>query len=740
MLSIIIPTHNRAESVARSLLALEVQKCDMPFEVVLVQDGCVDCTDERVQSLRLRYPIKSVCLPGLGAAAARNAGASAASGNLLLFMDDDIVPQPEMLNAHIRMHESSTKTAVVGPCPYGPEILVNPIDFFIRDWWKRRYEILADPNHVFTYYDCMTGNLSMPKHVFESVGGFDQAFLKDGREDYELGVRLLKSGVEFAYAPDAVGYHYPTNRPKALLNKWFIFGSADVYFAIKHPDILDSSPLRRYWALPLLTRRSLATILSLICRNPKPLFNRLGVFFERRIDRLWDSRLLKLWYLCQQIAYLMGIISTGDDLRELEHLASDKLGSSERAHVATRIEDIDLSADLPEMSRTNGFDKIVLAPRLGEKILGWADADCQSGEGSLPCREITDRVVNEVFWNAWHNIALSRNEDVSEQKAKNLAWAKFQECIRINGRPQDVCLSKIGTFAPSKTDPISFLVFSEGDFDVKNITPVLPNSQAISINTLNSNLMKRLKLILSRHAGDYVVLMKESDIIDSGWATTVQQHFTDQKVDCVITPVLLRNAESRGNELYQTFVDFDRVRYWRSVNITERFTLAHSMYDFALCNHRMVFRTPVLRSIIDRLPGHHEGFDDLTTAILRESLFQYKEIVYEPWALMWHSSPLTPDSVRSMAARHAYLVSREIASVLPTAGPGRLRALVALSKVPRIQVRRLIRSIRGLTEWPVSYVISEIMSGVRGACRGLIPIKAHYADEPVMMEDVGGTL
>ncbi len=737
MLSVIIPTHNRAESVARVLSALDAQECTMPFEVILALDGCSDGTGERVRGMQLRYPLKTVELSGLGAAAARNAGAEISSGDLLLFMDDDIVPQCGVLNAHIRLHETSANRAVVGPCPYAPEMAVNPIDFYIRDWWKRRYEILGDPSHTFTYTDCLTGNLSMCKHVFQAAGGFDEAFQKDGREDYELGIRLLKSGVEFLFAPDAIAYHYPTNRPKPLLNKWYTFGRADVYFSKKHPEVVETLPLHRYFSKSLIKRRCLEAVIPLICAHPKSVINRLGSFFERRLDDLWDTGLLRLWYKSQYLAYLLGIISTGEDLRDVEPVAIKKQGK--RAHITSRIEDVTLCLNQREIDGTHGFDKLILAPRFGNRILGLVDADCHSGEGSVPGKEISERVAEDTYWNAWRSISASCSEYFSPHTADDVAWAKFTKRIRIYGKPREIDLAKTALTASPKPESMTCLILHEGDQrSTEHAISVLPDIKKICVSTACRNLKNSLRMAISEYAGEYVVLMKPSDEIDPGWASTAHRHFSDPSVDCVITPVILRSVTWRGDELYQTFANFDRVRSWRFARITDTHSLAHIMNGFATSAHRMVYRKSALIAVLDQLTGTYADFDTLTTSILKETLRGYKEIVFDPWALVWGRSAISPRDVLRTARRHAYLSSKEIASIVLTGGPGRMRAIRALSKVPRLQIRKVIKCIRGSTDWPVSFAVYEMLSGFAGACAGIIPLAHKEIEAPISVIEHGG--
>ncbi len=102
-LSIIVPTRNRREVLTtRTLPALLGQQIRADeFEIIVVVDGATDVTATAVREL---YPACSLIVieqPGRGASSARNTGIKSARGELLLFVDDDIVCEPDLLTHHL---------------------------------------------------------------------------------------------------------------------------------------------------------------------------------------------------------------------------------------------------------------------------------------------------------------------------------------------------------------------------------------------------------------------------------------------------------------------------------------------------------------------------------------------------------------------------------------------------------------------------------------------------------------
>ena len=114
-ISVIVPTHNRAELLTRHLRRLTEQSLEPHrFEVIVSADGCTDGTGEAVRGLRVPYGLSLVeKKPGTGAAGARNRGAAMAKAEILLFLDDDMEPKPGLLEAHLEAHRALPHSVVL---------------------------------------------------------------------------------------------------------------------------------------------------------------------------------------------------------------------------------------------------------------------------------------------------------------------------------------------------------------------------------------------------------------------------------------------------------------------------------------------------------------------------------------------------------------------------------------------------------------------------------------------------
>jgi glycosyltransferase involved in cell wall biosynthesis len=208
------------------------------FEAVIVADGCNDDTIVRARAEPLPFAVRVLEQnPGRGAAAARNLGATVATGKLLVFLDDDVEPFPALLAEHWRVyHHAKTPTATVGPPR--PVRLTNGglQEIAAWTWWEQQFAMMQRPGHRFTYDNLFSGNLSVPGTLFSSVGGFDEEFTSC-RDDSELGLRLIRHGARIAFAPAAEAWHHELRDTSALRRRKHAEGMADIRLARLYPEL-----------------------------------------------------------------------------------------------------------------------------------------------------------------------------------------------------------------------------------------------------------------------------------------------------------------------------------------------------------------------------------------------------------------------------------------------------------------------------------------------------------------------
>jgi GT2 family glycosyltransferase len=357
-ISVVIPTRNRFPSLRRTLDALGGQSFPREqVEVIVVADGCTDATREGLTRYGAPFPLRVVEQPARGAAVARNRGAAEAGGRLLVFLDDDVEPGPQLLAAHARAHRGLPDQVVIGP--YLP-VREGPVDFLstlTRAAWSDLFHAMSRPDHRWRFVDLAAGNVSLSAELFARVGGFDPAFAGCGREDYEFGARLIKAGVPFAFVADAAARHHEheTMSLGRKLQRARLEGRNDVILGRRHPDLRSVLPLADVRGLPFtfLGRRlrSLAfrrpTVGDLLAGAVRRL---LGMLEGLRLRWRWRQYFFELngyWYLRGVLGELgpqqsldaflaEGSGSAGQHGPEIEIDLRDGLGAAERRLDAVR--------------------------------------------------------------------------------------------------------------------------------------------------------------------------------------------------------------------------------------------------------------------------------------------------------------------------------------------------------------------------------------------------------------------
>jgi hypothetical protein len=215
-----------------------------------VLDGSTDGSAEMVRSLETPYPLRLLEQQNRGLAASRNRGWQEASAPVVVFLDDDIVPEPAFLAEHAAAHrrapDEHVALGVYPPARHGVGFLFLVLAQVWEDFFRRR----AEPGHRWTYMDFADGNVSFPRRLLIESGGWDEDFAHQARrrQDWEFGVRLLRQGVRFAEYRNARGvHHFDASLATALRNRR-IEAQSDIVFGSKHPD------MRRHLFLARLVR------------------------------------------------------------------------------------------------------------------------------------------------------------------------------------------------------------------------------------------------------------------------------------------------------------------------------------------------------------------------------------------------------------------------------------------------------------------------------------------------------
>jgi peptidoglycan/xylan/chitin deacetylase (PgdA/CDA1 family)/glycosyltransferase involved in cell wall biosynthesis len=308
-LSVIIPTFNRRHILERTLPALLAQ--DLPaedYEIIIVMDGSTDGTAEFLRGWKPKCAFRALIGPHRGPSAARNMGIRAAVGDLVLFLDDDLICSTGLLRQHCEAHSSSERQVIHGPIYVAPEGSQTIIRHVLENFYDTYYRSL-DPNMELRYPDEIGSSLSvlsslvnssMPRDILIRCGGFDEDILAS--EDLELGLRLWKLGIAFRFLPAAVAQeYYQKSSSEYLAGQARALGAGDLVASRKHPEYRRYSSLSSFaetrfvkkWSRAWLIRLpiSMAPVLTLPLRLETwfyrfPPLRRLGMCFLRLADSI----------------------------------------------------------------------------------------------------------------------------------------------------------------------------------------------------------------------------------------------------------------------------------------------------------------------------------------------------------------------------------------------------------------------------------------------------------------------
>lgn len=289
--SVVIPTYRRRERVLRHVAALSKQTFG-DFEAIVVDDGSGDGSAAALRALETPFPLAVIEQENQGAAQARNVGARAARGELLLFLDDDMEAAPALLAEHDRCHREGADL-VVGDMPLHPDSPSGLLSWGVGFWAQSRRDRLLEPGAEPSLDDLLTGQISISRESFERLGGFDTSFTREGLfggEDIDFGYRVVKAGLRAVFDPKAISYQYYDVDPEAYLRRARETGRSEEELVLKHPEQAN-----RLAAAPAFHTRRSRWLLGPLVKAPEwagwPLRKLAGALVRAgRRDR-WTRRL-----------------------------------------------------------------------------------------------------------------------------------------------------------------------------------------------------------------------------------------------------------------------------------------------------------------------------------------------------------------------------------------------------------------------------------------------------------------
>ena len=244
-ISLVIPTYQR-EQVLCATLRQVLELPSQPLEILVVDQTPQheDATEAYLRSLADQITWIRAAVPGLPQA--RNLGLSRAHGDVILFVDDDVAIDSDLVAEHARCYRDETIVAVAGrvrspqsdgqPPRRGKTGLVNLWSSMPSENWDS-----DQPSEVMW---CTGGNMSARREALSAVGGFDEAYGVGAAllEDTDVSLLLRRSG-RIVYCPQASIIHLAATtggvRVPAIEDYVWSLSRNRAYFVRKHAQVLQ---------------------------------------------------------------------------------------------------------------------------------------------------------------------------------------------------------------------------------------------------------------------------------------------------------------------------------------------------------------------------------------------------------------------------------------------------------------------------------------------------------------------
>jgi GT2 family glycosyltransferase/2-polyprenyl-3-methyl-5-hydroxy-6-metoxy-1,4-benzoquinol methylase len=320
-LTVVIPTRDRWPILHRTLDALARQTVT-GFRVIVVVDGF----DQQIPGLGAAEVIVKQTA---GSAAARNAGVAAVRTPLTMLIDDDMIPTPETIEHHLRVHElePADSVAVLGRVTWHPDLPSTRISRWL-DWSRVMfdYEALAGLGGTDVgwgrFYTC---NVSFKTALFRRVGGLDERFMHY-YEDTDFAKRLGEAGLKLIYEPRAHTQHLQRFDWPSVQHRFNRVAIGERIMVHKHPDF-------KAWYVPqmqaaLAGRPPLAMWTVIADRTPRSV-RRLRQAAEHRANRVYMRRLAESY---------LAFFQRADAICELMDYLGDRYEPLRLMHSVTEVE------------------------------------------------------------------------------------------------------------------------------------------------------------------------------------------------------------------------------------------------------------------------------------------------------------------------------------------------------------------------------------------------------------------
>jgi len=287
-LTVVIPTYNRGTQLVEVLnhvLQNDVAGFDL-IELLIIDDSSAIPAESFIDRSIIKHPftLQFIIQKNAGPAAARNNGLARAKGEVVLFIDDDVLVEKRTLREHYDAHKIFPGSVMYGNYPYIIPARITPAYSYMKklldDGLQRIIEV--HPNQDFVRVEGVaSGNLSVPKNIFSEHNSlYDTSLSIPAAEEYDLMFSLLKRGIPVYFGLHTMkAWHLQPVTIKDKCIQEFKYGMGIAEVCIKKPSVLEYAPVRFMFETngPLLPSDSMSiklkkSIKSVIVAGPSRSF------------------------------------------------------------------------------------------------------------------------------------------------------------------------------------------------------------------------------------------------------------------------------------------------------------------------------------------------------------------------------------------------------------------------------------------------------------------------------------
>ncbi|MFK7918044.1 MAG: WecB/TagA/CpsF family glycosyltransferase [Ilumatobacter sp.] len=342
--AVVVAAFERPLELQRLVDGLAAQSTP-PNEVIIVDDGSATPLAPLFPTSPSSIGWRLERQPNGGAGAARHRGIDAATSDVIIIVDDDMIVPNSLVADHLAAHAGGAE--VVQGRFVNHDSSERPLfDDIIDDQQQRYFDRCGESDVEVEPARLATGNISVRRNLYGAVGGFDSSLAR--REDSELGLRLAASGARFGFAAGAPCRHdeQPESRDH-WLTVAYQYGEAEVDIHHRHPE---HSP----WDLLAEMPAAVRMLVAVFAKRPATLrtIGRTAGGAAHAIERLGVGGIARRGYgIAYALHWFAGVFA---------RFGPDAAAASQRAHLVASVSALSFgSLDVDCIDLDEAVDSII---------------------------------------------------------------------------------------------------------------------------------------------------------------------------------------------------------------------------------------------------------------------------------------------------------------------------------------------------------------------------------------------